>query len=116
MREKESKDKKHLSGIGAYFIALLLGSGTSFALATYWLEFSPGWVALLAGAASSFLGFFILGESIGDAIVFSIGFLVLVFVLITVGPEIEIIRMSIVPIATGICVGKLTYGIWIETR
>ena len=57
-----------------------------------------------------------MGESIVDAIVFSLGFLVLVFVFNTVGPEIKIIRMSIVPIAAGICIGKLTHGIWKEIR
>ena len=103
-------------GIFVVFVTIISGSAIAFVLATYMLNISPAWIALLAGAVSSFLGFFILGESIVDAIVFSIGFLVLVFVFITVGPEIKIIRMSIVPIATGICVGKLTHGIWKETR
>jgi hypothetical protein len=62
----------------------------------------------------SFIGFCILGESIGDAIVFSVLFSVLVFVFITAGPNIKIVKMNIVPIATGICVGKLTHGIWKE--
>jgi drug/metabolite transporter (DMT)-like permease len=103
-------------GLVAVFVTIILGSGIAFVLATYMLNLSPAWIALLAGAVSSFLGFFILGESIGDAIVFSIGFSVLVFVFITAGPEIEIISISIVPIATGICVGKLTHGIWKEIR
>lgn len=98
------------------FVTIILGSGIAFVFATYMLNLSPAWIALLAGGVSSFLGFFILGESIGDAIVFSIVFSVLVFVFITAGPEIEIIRMCIVPIATGICVGKLTHGIWQEIR
>ena len=67
------------------------------------------------GAVSSFLGFFVLGESIIDAIVFSIFFFVLVFVFMASGLEIAIIRMTIIPIATGICVGKLAHGIWKET-
>lgn len=101
-------------GLVFIFVTIILGSGTAFVLATYILNLSPAWIALLVGAVCSLLGFFILGESIGDAIVFSIGFFVLVFIFITAGPEIEIIRMSIIPIATGICVGKLTHGIWKE--
>lgn len=101
-------------GLVVVIVTIILGSGIAFVLATYMLDLSPAWIALLAGAVCSCLGFFILGESIGDAIVFSIGFSVLVFIFINVGPELEIIRMSIVPIATGICVGKLTHGIWKE--
>ena len=103
-------------GLAVFFVTIILGSGIAFVLATYMLNLSPAWIALLAGGVSSYLGFFVLGESIGDAIVFSTCFSVLVFVFITAGPEIEIIRMSIVPIATGICVGKLTHGIWKEIR
>ena len=96
------------------FFMVILGSGIAFVLSTYLLNLSPSWLALLLGAVCSFLGFFILGESIGDAIVFSVLFLVLVFVFITAGPDIKIVRMNIVPIASGICVGKLTHGIWKE--
>lgn len=103
-------------GLVVIFVTVISGAGIAFVLASYLLDLSPPWVALLAGAVCSLLGFFILGESTGDAIVFSIVFLVLVFVFLTAGPEIAIIRSTIVPVMTGICVGKLTYGIWIETR
>ena len=51
-------------GFIVVFITVVLGSGIAFVLSTYMLNLSPAW-----------LGFFILGESIGDAIVFSIIFL-----------------------------------------
>ena len=101
-------------GLIVVFVAVILGSGIALLLSTHLLGLSPAWLAFLVGAAGSILGFFVRGESIGDAIVFSIIFLVLVFVFLTAGPEIEIVRLNIVPVATGICVGKLTYGIWKE--
>ena len=103
-------------GFFAIFLTIILGSGIAFVLSTFMLNLSPPWVALLTGAVFSLFGFFVLGESIGDALVFSIGFLVVVFVYITAGPEIAIVRITIVPIAVGICVGKLTHGIWKELR
>jgi hypothetical protein len=110
MSKRKNKDKKYLSGGGAYFFAIILGSGASFALATYWLEFSPGWIALLVGAVFSILGAF-LEENVGDAIMFSLIVGVLVTVFITVGPEIAIVRAGIIPVATGLCAGKLVAGI-----
>lgn len=110
MTERESKKKKFLFGVGTYFFAIFLGSGASFVLATYWLEFSPGWIALLVGAVFSIVGAF-LGENVGDAIIFSliVGFIVAVF--IKFGPEIAIVRAGIIPVVTGLCAGKLLVGI-----
>ena len=113
MTEKENKDSKYLSGVGAYFFALILGSGASFALATYWLKLSPGWIALLLGAIFSILGAS-MGENVGDAIMFSLIVGLTVTVFITVGPEIAIIRTAIIPVATGLCAGKLVVGIFKE--
>lgn len=110
MTERESEDKKFLSGASAYVIALILGSGGSFALATYWLESSPGWIALLVGAIFSILGAS-MGENAGDAIMFSLIVGLIATVFITVGPEIAIVRAAIIPIATGLCAGKLVAGI-----
>ena len=110
MEERESKDKKYLSGVVVYFFALILGSGASFALATYCLEFSPGWLALLVGAVFSIFGVF-LGENVVEAIIFSFIVGILVTVFITSGPEIAILRVGIIPAATGLCVGKLIVGI-----
>lgn len=98
-------------GIIAYFVTLISGSGISFLLATYWLNLTAAWIALLVGAIGSVLGFF-LGENIGDAIVFSTFLCLLVIVFLNLGPEIAIIRSGIVPVAGGLCVGKLIYGIW----
>lgn len=114
MTSEDIKYEARKPGLIAVFIAVILGSGIAFVLSTYWLNLSPGWLSLLVGAVFSFLGFFILGESIGDAILFSIIFLVLIFVFLTAGPEIEIVRVNIIPIATGISIGKLTHGIWKE--
>lgn len=96
------------------FSTVILGSAIGWSLSTYLLNLSPSWVALLVGAVCSLLGFFVLGESIVDAIVFSIFVFALVFIFMTSGLQIEIIRMTIVPIATGICVSKLSHGIWKE--
>ena len=114
MIKRESKYKKCLSEVGAYFFALILGSGASFALATYWLEFSPGWIAVLVGAIFSILGAF-LGENVGDAIMLSLIVGLIVTAFITVGPEIAIVRAVIIPVATGLCAGKLVVGIFRET-
>ena len=110
MTERENKNKKYPYGVGVYFFAIILGSGASFVLATYWLEFSPGWIALLVGAVFSILGAF-LRENVGDAIMFSLIVGLLVTVFITVGPEIAIVRAGIIPLATGLCAGKLVAGI-----
>jgi len=114
MTNEDIKHEDRKPGLNVIFFTVILGSGIAFVLSTYMLNLSPTWLALLVGAVFSYLGFFIFGESIGDAIVFSVLFLVLVFVFITAGPDIKIVRMNIVPIATGICVGKLTHGIWKE--
>ena len=114
MINEDFKYEVRKPGLIVVFVAVILGSGIAFVLSTYFLNLSPAWLSLLVGAVCSFLGFSILGESIGDAIFFSIIFSVLVFVFITAGPEIEIVRMTIIPIATGICIGKLTHGIWKE--
>lgn len=110
MTERESKEKKYLSRVGIYFFALILGSGASFALSTYWLEFSPCWIALLVGAVFSIVGAF-LGENVGDAIMFSLIVGIIVTVFIISGPEIAILRAGIIPVATGLCIGKLVVGI-----
>ena len=114
MTNEDIKSKVGKPGLIVVFVTVILGSGIAFFLSTYLLNLSPAWLALLVGAVCSFIGFFILGESIGDAIVFSIVFLALVFVFITAGPEIEIVRMNIISMATGICTGKLTHGVWKE--
>lgn len=113
MTKRESKDNKSLSGVGAYFFALILGSGASFALATYWLKYSPGWIALLVGAIFSILGAS-MGENVGDAIMFSLIVGLIVTVFITIGPEIAIVRAIIISVATGLCAGKLVVGIFKE--
>ena len=113
MIKEDSEYRIQEPGILVFFVTVILSSVVSFALATYLLKLSPVWVALLAGAVCGVLGLF-LGENIFDAIVFCFLMGLLVFIFIIVGPEIEIIRTAIVPMATGFCVGKLVYGIWKE--
>lgn len=113
MTKEDSKYRAQKTGLFVFFVAMILGSVISFVFATYMLNLSPAWIALLAGAVCSVLGFG-LGENIGDAIVFSFIFGLMVFLFLKVGPEIGIIRTGIVPIATGFCVGKLVHGIWKE--
>ena len=110
MTERKNENRKHLSGVGIYFFALFLGSGTSFALATYWLEVSPGWLAILVAAVFSIVGAFF-GESTGDAIVFSLIAGIIVIVFFMSGLEIAVLRAGIIPVVTGLCVGKLVAGI-----
>jgi len=114
MTNQDIKFEVKKPGLWVVLSTVFFGSVIAFVISTYMLNLSPAWLALLAGAVCSFIGFCILGESIGDAIVFSVLFSVLVFVFITAGPNIKIVKMNIVPIATGICVGKLTHGIWKE--
>ena len=56
------------------FVTVVLGAAIAWGLSTYLLDLSPSWLAMPVGAVSSFHGFFVLGESIIDAIVFSMFF------------------------------------------
>lgn len=113
MTKQDNGHRVQEPGLFVFSLAVILGALVSFALATYLLKLSPAWVALLAGAVSGMIGFF-LGENIGEALVLSVILGVLTFVIIKVGLEIEIVRTGIVPVATGFSVGKLVYGIWKE--
>jgi hypothetical protein len=115
MKKEASRNNNRFPGIGMYFFAIILGSGASFFLATYWLEFTPYWIALLVGAVFSTLGAF-LGETVGDAIMFSLISVVTVTVFITLVPGIAIVRVGIIPVVTGLCVGKLLVGVWKEVQ
>lgn len=113
MKEENSEYIVQEPGLFVYFVAVILGSGVSFALATYLLGLSPLWIALLVGAIFGTIGLF-MGENIGEAIILCFGFYFLVFFVLKVAPEIEIVRAGIVPVATGFCVGKIVCGIWKE--
>ncbi|MEN8136639.1 MAG: hypothetical protein ABFS18_14065 [Thermodesulfobacteriota bacterium] len=96
-----------------YLIAVVLAAGVSCSFATYLLELSPAWLSLSAGGVCGALGL-AMGENVGEALVFSLILALLVFLFIKVGPEIEFIRIAIVPIAAGFCMGELVGGIWKE--
>ena len=113
MAKEDSEYRVQEPGLLVFIVAVTLGSGVSFVLATYLLGLSPFWVALLVGAIFGVIGLF-LGENIGEAIIFCFGFGFLVFFLLQIAPEIKIVRTSVVPIATGFCAGKIVYGIWKE--
>lgn len=110
MTERESNSREYLSGAGIYFVAFILGAGASFAFATYWLEVSPGWLALLVGALFSIVGAF-LGENIGDAMVFALIAGIIATLFFIWGPETGTLRAGIIPVVTGLCVGKLIAGV-----
>ena len=110
MTEKRTKNRKYLSGVGIYLLAVIFGSGASFALATHWLEVSPGWLALLVGTVFSIVGAS-LGETVVEAIVLSLIVGIMVTALLLTGLEIAVLRAGIVPVATGLCVGMLVAGI-----
>jgi len=113
MTKEDSEYRVQEPGLFVYFVAIILGSGASIVLATYLLGLSPLWVALLLGAILGGIGLFS-GENIVEAIILCFGFGFLVFFLLKVASEIQIIRASIVPIATGFCVGRIVAGIWRE--
>jgi hypothetical protein len=113
MTKEDSEYRVQEPSLFVYFVVIILGSGLSIVLATYFLGLSPLWLALLLGAILGAIGLF-LGENIVEAIILCFPFAFLVFFLLKVASEIEIIRVSIVPIATGFCVGRIVAGIWRE--
>ena len=113
MAKEDSEYRVQEPGLLVFIVAVILGSGVSFVLATYLLGLSPLWVALLVGAIFSIIGLF-MGENIGEALIICFGFAFLVFFLLEIAPDIEIVRAGIVPVAAGFCVGKIVYGIWKE--
>ncbi len=115
MTKEDSEYRVQEPGLFVYFVAIILGSGASIVLATYLLGLSPPWVALLLGAIFGGIGLFT-GENIVEAIILCFVFFFLVFFLLEVASGIEIIRASIVPIATGFCVGRIGAGTWRERR
>jgi hypothetical protein len=115
MAKADIEYKVQEPGLFVFIIAVILGSGVSFVLATYLLGLSSLWVSLLLGAIFGLIGLF-LGENIAEAIIFCFGFGFLVFFLLKIASEIELVRASIVPIATGFCLGKIICGIWKEIK
>jgi hypothetical protein len=113
MTKEESEYRVQEPGVFVYSVAIILGSGASTALATYLFGLSSLWVALLLGAIFGAIGLY-LGENIVEAIILCFAFGFLVFFLLNIASEIKIIKASIVPIATGFCVGKIVAGIWRE--
>ena len=113
MTDEDNEYQVQEPGLLVFFIAFLLASVVSFIIATYLLELSPAWLALLAGGICGILGF-CMGENIGDAIMFSLILALLVTFFIKAGPDIEMLRTGIVPVATGFCLGNLVCGIWKE--
>ena len=113
MNQEETTTKRYRPVIVSYAVSIIIGSGLSVALATYWLGLSSVWVAVVVGALLAILGTS-MGEAIGDAIVLSLIIGVLVTLFITVGPEIAILRTGIVPAATGFCMGSLVAGVMKE--
>jgi hypothetical protein len=81
--EQDNAFVPYRPGAGAYVLACTLGAVTALALATWWLDSSPIWLALLLGTVSAALGAAGLGW----------------------------LRSGVVPLATGLCVGKLVVGI-----
>ena len=115
MVKEDIEYKVQEPGLFVYIVAVVLGSGVSSVLATYLLGLSSLWVSLLLGTIFGVIGVF-LGENIGEAIILCFGFGFLVFFLLKIASEIELVRASIVPIATGFCVGKIICGIWKEIK
>lgn len=113
MAKEDSEFRIQEPGLLVFVVAVILGSGVSFVLATYLLGLSPLWVALLLGAIFAIFGLF-MGENIGEAVLLCFGIGLLVFFLLQIASEIKIVRASAVPVAAGFCAGKIVYGIWKE--
>jgi hypothetical protein len=113
MIEEDSEFRVQEPGLSVFIVAVILGSGVSFVLATYLLGLSPLWVALPVGGIFSVFGLF-MGENIVEAVILSFVCALVVFFLLQIIPSIKIIRSAIVPIAAGFCVGKIVYGVWTE--
>lgn len=97
-------------GALSYVLAVILCSAASYLIASYWLDFASPLAAVLLGAFGGLMGFFS-GETIFESIIFTIFMSVILFILATT-TELAFIKHTIVPIAVGLSVGKLSYGIW----
>ena len=113
MTKEDSEYSVQEPGLSLYIVVATLGSGLSYVIASNLLELSPAWVALLVGAIFGVVGLF-LGENIVEAIILCFVIGSLGYFLLNLAYDIQIIRVSIVPIATGFCVGKIVCGIWKE--
>ncbi len=113
MAEAENTYGKAEPGLIVYLVALVLGAGVAFAIATLWLDVTPGWLALVVGAALALLGVFSI-ENVGDAIMFSLILSLIVFGLVKLVPGLVAIKAGVVPGACGLSVGKLVVGVWKE--
>lgn len=113
MSEQRDRFVPYRPGIGAYVLACVLGAVVAFALSTWWLGLSFPWMALLVGALFAALGA-LTGENIGDALMFSLIVAVVVSVVLAFVPVPGWLRIGVVPLATGLCTGKLVMGICIE--
>lgn len=113
MAEAENSYEQAEPGVSIYVIALVLGSGVAFAIASLWLDVTSSWVALTVGAMLALLGVSMI-ENIGEAIVFSVILGLLVFLFITTVPGLTLIKAGVVPGVCGLCAGKLVVGIWKE--
>jgi xanthine/uracil/vitamin C permease (AzgA family) len=113
MAEADNSYRQAEPGLSIYLIALVLGSGVAFAIASLWLDVTSFWVALTVGATLALLGVF-MTENIGEAIVFSMVLGLLVFSIINFMPGLIAIKAGIVPGACGLSVGKLVAGVWKE--
>ena len=98
------------SVVFTYIAAIFLGAGSSFMLATFWLETSSLVLSLSGGAVSSMIGVS-MWENFGEAVVFSFILGILAAGIYAFGPEIAILKKGIVPVVIGFCVGKLVVGI-----
>lgn len=113
MAEAENSYEQAEPGMSIYVIALVLGSGAAFAIASLWLDVTSSWVALTVGATLALLGVFTT-ENMGEAIVFSVVLGLLVFSFINFMPGLIAIKAGIVPGACGLSAGKLVAGVWKE--
>jgi len=100
-------------GLSIFIITALLSAGVSLVLATYVLGLTSSWMSISVGALCGIVGLF-MGENIGDAIVFTLVVALIVLLVLTVLPVIQSLRIAIVPVATGFCLGKLASGVWKE--
>jgi hypothetical protein len=98
-----------------YLTGVFLAGITSTAMCSYWLDITPIWLALLLGGLFGLIGVFMLAN-IGEAIVLSV---IITFVLVVLFKSLSgliVVKMLMVPVFIGYCVGQLVSGVWKELQ
>jgi hypothetical protein len=109
MTETENEFTLWQPGCVTYSVVFILGSGVAFAIATFLLDLTPGWVALVVGGTMALPGA-AMNQNIVEAIVMSLIIGLCVIVTPWRLPGLMVIKPWVVPGAIGFIVGMLVVG------